>query len=78
MQLLTVVTWKTLIMEMLTSAVQYSSPSLPTAATQGSSWWGLRLVSVKPTGNGQERHQPVNVSLFILVTSYVFVSEELV
>ncbi len=76
MQLLTVVTWKTLIMEMLTSAVQYSSPSLPTAVTQGSSWWGLRLVSVKPTGNGLEMHQPANVSLFVLAIIYVFVSEE--
>ncbi len=69
LQLLTVATWMILKTERLTSPLQYSSPGLLTAATQGSSWWELRLVSVKPMGNGPEKHQLANVSLFVLVTS---------
>ncbi len=60
-QLLTVETWTILIMEMLTSTVQRLVPRQLTAVTMVSPSLEMKSVSVRPMGNGQEKHQSVNV-----------------
>ncbi len=66
-QLLTVETWTILIMEMLTSAVQRLVPRQLTAVMMVSPSLEMKSVSVRPMGNGQEKHQSANVSDLLLI-----------
>ncbi len=56
----------TLIMEMLTSAVQHMDPRQRTAVTVVTTWLEMQLVSAYTVGNGVDMHQSANVIICIV------------